>query len=150
MMQGTTATTGSRAALPALLLLLLLCCGPAAGLAEVVVIANPDVPGGEIDAGQIERIYLGKLSRWSDGTDITPVMLKSGAVHEEFVNDYLERPVHRFVTYWRQMVFTGKGVPPRSFSSEEDLRDFVAVTPGSVGYVSPDTSRAGVKVLAVE
>jgi hypothetical protein len=48
------------------------------------------------------------------------------------------------------MVFTGKGIPPKSFDTEAELVDFVKTTPGAVGYVSPRTDVTGVKILAVD
>ena len=78
------------------------------------------------------------------------VMPKDGTVHDRFIEDYLDRSVQRFATYWRQMVFTGKGVPPRSFASEADLVSFVASTPGTVGFASASVDTSGVKVLPVE
>ncbi|MCP4571641.1 MAG: hypothetical protein GY838_04760 [bacterium] len=123
---------------------------PAQALAELVIIAHADVPVGELEQSDLERIYLGKTSRWPDGTRIMPAMLKAGDTQEEFVEDYLDRPLHRFATYWRQMVFTGKGVPPRSFVSETTLVDFVTATPGALGFVTSRTEAAGVKVLRID
>jgi hypothetical protein len=48
------------------------------------------------------------------------------------------------------MVFTGKGIPPKSFASETDLVDFVASTPGSVGFVSSSANVSSVKKLELE
>ena len=120
-----------------------------AGAAELVIIANPDLPGPSLDVKGLQRIYMGKLTRWSNDEAIVPAMLKTGPVHDAFVESYLERSMHRFVTYWRQMVFTGKGMPPRSFASEKELIAFVAITPGSVGYASAEADTQDVKVLSV-
>ncbi len=117
--------------------------------AELVIIGNPDLPGPRLDAKDLERIYLGKQTRWENDEAIIPVMLKKGPVHDAFVEDFLGRSVHRFVTYWRQMVFTGKGIPPRGFANEQELVTFVAETPGALGYISAETAVAGVKVLLV-
>ncbi len=129
-------------------LILLVCAGAATG-EELVIIANPDLPGSSLDAKGLQRIYMGKQTRWSNDEAIVPVMLKAGPVHEAFVEAYLDRSPHRFVTYWRQMIFTGKGTPPRSFASEEELVAFVAATPGSVGYASATTDMQSVKILPV-
>ncbi len=120
-----------------------------AGAAEVVIIGNPSLPGPNLEAKDLVRIYLGKQTRWDDNKAIVPVMLKASPVHEDFVETYLGRSPHRFVTYWRQMVFTGKGTPPRSFASEEELIAYVAATPGAVGYASATTDVRDVKVLPV-
>jgi len=123
--------------------------GVQAASGEIVVIANPDVTLDDIAPKFLERIYLGKRTRWDDDRTIVPVMLKAGPTHEEFVETYLERSVHRFVTYWRQLVFTGKGVPPKSFGDEQALVAYVAGTAGAIGYVSEGNVAAGVKILRV-
>ena len=115
----------------------------------ILIIAHNSVTSDEIKAIDLERIYLGKRTRWQDDSTVVPAMLKGGDLHEEFVMTYLDRTPSRFVTYWRQAVFTGKGVPPRSFADEAALREFVARTPGAVGYLRATGSVAGVKVLQV-
>ncbi len=117
---------------------------------DLVIIANPNLADNSIGQRDLQRIYLGKQTLWKDDTSIVPVMLKSGPLHDEFIEGYIDRSVPRFVTYWRQMVFTGKGVPPKSFASESELVDFVARTPGSVGYVSSATNVSSVKKLGLE
>ena len=117
---------------------------------ELVVIANPGVSLESIATKDLQRIYLGKKTLWPDGSSIVTVMPKDGTVHDRFIEDYLDRSVQRFATYWRQMVFTGKGVPPRSFATEADLVAFVAATPGTVGFASDVADTSGVKVLPVE
>ncbi|MEN8006297.1 MAG: hypothetical protein ABFS42_04745 [Candidatus Krumholzibacteriota bacterium] len=117
---------------------------------DLVIIANSGLYEDAIGQKDLQRIFLGKKTRWDDKSSIVPVMLKSGPLHDRFIEGYLERSVQRFVTYWRQMVFTGKGVPPRNFVSETALVDFVAATPGSVGFVSAATNVSGVKILALD
>lgn len=132
--------------------LLLVSAAPARARGELVIIAHPAVAADRLERRELERIYLGKTSRWADGVAVAPAMLKEGPVHAEFVADCLDRPVHRFVTYWRQMVFTGKGVPPAGFDREQELVAYVAATPGAVGYARPGTAAAaaGVKILPLE
>ncbi len=127
---------------------------PGVGLAapdgELLIIANPEIDSNSIEHRDLQRIYLGKKTQWQDDTTIVPVMLKSGPIHEGFIEDFLDRSVQRFATYWRQMVFTGKGVPPRSFEDESELVDFVARTPGSLGFASTSADVGGVKILTLD
>ncbi len=129
------------------LLLFLLAAAPS--MSGVVLVAHPDNSEGVLDHDEIRRIYLGKKTHWSDDTPIVPVILKSGDTHEEFLDEYLDRTAHRFVSYWRQMVFTGKGIPPKSFTDEAQLIIFVAATPGSVGYVSESSLVPEVQTLTI-
>jgi ABC-type phosphate transport system substrate-binding protein len=132
---------------------LALCLGGTVAFAAddgLVVIANPGISLESIESKDLQRIYLGKKTMWEDGTSIVTVMTKNGSVHDRFIEDFLDRSVQRFATYWRQMVFTGKGVPPRSFVQEADLVSFVASTPGSLGFASVGADMSGVKVITVE
>lgn len=135
-------------------LLLVICLAAASAIANdharVKMIAHPDVPDVTCSEKNAQRIFLGKKTRWEGGVRIVPVMLSEGDVHEEFVEDLLDRSVAKFEIYWKQAVFTGKGIPPRTFDSESALMTYVAETPGAVGYVSRDVSLHGVKELVCQ
>lgn len=138
----------SRSVAIAVLVVLLLGFAPLR--AGVLVVAHPGVPQTELDEQTLQRIFLGKKTRWNGDLDVVPVMLKGGLAHQEFVEGLLDRTVARFVTFWKQAMFTGRGLPPRSFATETELLFFVAQTPGAVGYVSEGTDTPGVKVIAVD
>ena len=139
----------ARIILGVLLLPLLLAAVPASadGHQRVKLIAHPDVPDVECSEKNAQRIYLGKKTRWEGGLRIVPVMLRDGDVHEAFVEELLGRSVAKFEIYWKQAVFTGKGIPPQSFDDEGELMAYVAATPGAVGYVSRGARLRGVKEL---
>lgn len=104
--------------------------------ADVIIIANNSVTEKKLERESLERIYLGKKSQWSDGSKVVPVVLKTGTVHSSFLKRYLDRDASQFSTYWKQVVFTGRGVPPKSFPNETNLVKYVNETPGAIGYVS--------------
>ena len=116
---------------------------------DVVVIANMSVSANEIDSKTIQRIFYGKKSRWADDTKIVPVMLQSGETHTEFVENILKKSVTKFITYWKQALFTGKGIPPKSFDEESDLVRYVSETPGAIGFVSSSADLKDVKQISV-
>ncbi len=131
------------------LLTLFMAVGPAIADEDhpVKLIVHPDVPDNVCSEKSAERIYLGKKMRWQGGVTIVPVMLRDGDVHKVFVEGLLDRSVAKFEIYWKQAVFTGKGIPPKAFNSERELMEYVAITPGAVGYVSSDTPLRDVKEL---
>ena len=45
----------------------------AAQVSEIKIVANTSVPGGVISRQTLAAIFLGGLSRWSDGKAIVPV-----------------------------------------------------------------------------
>jgi hypothetical protein len=112
--------------------------------AEPVVIVSSSVSDA-VNADMVQKIYLGKKSKWEDGSSITPVALQQGTVHDAFLEKFIKKTSSQFETYWKQMIFSGKGVPPKAFATEAELYDFVNKTPGAVGYVDSATPHEGVK-----
>ena len=79
-------------------------------------------------------------------------MLKSGPVRDRFIENVLRETDHKFITYWKQMVFTGRGIPPKSFVGEKEILKFIAETPGAIGYISelPDSMSDVVKLISIK
>ncbi len=118
--------------------------------ADILLIANNSVTEADISKGDIKRIFLGKKRMWTDQQKISPVTLINGPVHEGFVSAFINKTPITFSTFWKRVIVTGTGIPPKSFKSETDLVKYVSATKGAVGYISADTSHKGVKVLSVK
>ncbi len=78
-----------------------------------------------------------------------PVTLKGGAVHEVFLTKHLGESPDEFRAQWRKAVFTGQGSMPKAFDSESSLIEYVATTPGALGYVSRVSATDNVKLITV-
>lgn len=122
----------------------------AARAADVKVIANLSVRTSEISAEDIRGVFLATKVSLSDGSHVEPVLLKSGPIHEAFVKLYLGKTDSALETYYRSLVFTGKGLMPIALPSESAVVAYVAKTKGAVGYVSAAAGAAGVKTLEVK
>jgi hypothetical protein len=66
------------------------------------------------------------------------------------LKEYLGKTDAALSTYYRSLVFTGKGAIPKTFSSDAEVVSYVAKTKGAVGYVAASTPSAGVKELEVK
>jgi hypothetical protein len=119
----------------------------AAGAHDVVLVANKGVKISEITNADLRAIFLGTKTRFSDGSHAVPVTLKGGPVHEVFLRNYVGEDPEEFRSQWRKVVFTGEGAMPKAFDSESSLIEYVADTPGAVGYVSRISSQGGVRIL---
>jgi ABC-type phosphate transport system substrate-binding protein len=131
------------------LLLGLTLAGAAARGQEVMVVANTGVSASQISSTELRDIFTGVRSRFGDGTRAVPVILKGGPAHEVFLSHHLGENPDEFRTRWRKAVFTGQGAMPKEFNSERALLEYVAATPGAIGYVSRVTADIPVKVLTV-
>jgi hypothetical protein len=115
---------------------------------DVVLVANKSVHISEIPNADLRAIFMGTRTRFADGSHAVPVTLKGGPVHEVFLRNHVGENPEEFRAEWRKVVFTGQGAMPKAFDSESALIEYVAATPGAVGYVSRVSSQIGVKVLA--
>ncbi len=78
-----------------------------------------------------------------------PVLLKDGAVHEEMLALYVGRTDLALRATWRSLLFSGQANIPKTLSSETAMVEYVAHTPGAIGYIAASTPHEGVKVLKV-
>jgi ABC-type phosphate transport system substrate-binding protein len=103
-----------------------------------------------INTDDLKRVFLATKSSLADGSHVEPVLEKSGAAHETFLKEYLGKTDAALTTYYRSLVFTGKGSIPKSFGSDAEVVAYVAKTKGAVGYVSAGTPLSGVKEVEVK
>lgn len=117
---------------------------------DVVLVTNKSVKISEIRSADLRAIYMGEKTRFADGSHVVPVTLKGGPAHEVFLRNHLGQNPEEFRAQWRKAVFTGHGAMPKTFDSELTLLDYVAATPGAIGYVSRiSTQDDNVKSLLV-
>ena len=120
----------------------------AARAQDVVLVANKGVQISEITDADLRAIFMGTRTRFADGSHAVPVTLKGGAAHEVFLKNHVGEGTEEFRSRWRKLVFTGQGAMPKAFDSESALIEYVAATPGAVGYVSRISSQDRVKSIA--
>jgi TonB family protein len=122
---------------------------PNALASQVKVIANWSVRADTVSAMDLKRVFLEERNSLADGTHVEPVLGKDGPVHEAFLQRYLEISQDDLQTYYRALVFTGRGSMPKELGSDAEVVAYVARTRGAIGYVSSEASLEGVKTLAI-
>jgi TonB family protein len=122
--------------------------GASAFAGDVKVIANPSVKADSISTRELKSLYLEEKSSFN-GAHIEPVIEKHGPAHEAFLRDYLGQTDDELQKYYQTLVFTGKGLMPKTVSSDAEVVAYVAKTRGAIGYVGSGASMEGVKTLAI-
>ena len=118
--------------------------------ADIKVIANSSVGASSVSSDELKGVFLATKSSLSDGSHVEPVLLKSGAVHDAFLKDYVGKSDSALETYYRSLVFTGKGSMPKAFATDAEVVTYVEKTKGAIGYVGSATATANAKVLEVK
>ncbi|MFT3836903.1 MAG: hypothetical protein QM723_07895 [Myxococcaceae bacterium] len=114
------------------------------------VIVNSGNPLASIDREKLSRIFLKKQSHWDSGEAANPVDQADGAAREAFSRTVLDKTPGAVKSYWQQLIFSGRDVPPPQKQSDLEVVEFVKNHPGAVGYVSASAPADGVKILKVE
>ena len=116
-----------------------------------VVIVNPANPGSSFDRKFLADAFLKKVTRWPGGDVIRPVDLPADSwTRARFSDDVLNRSVAAVKSYWQQIIFSGRDVPPPELANDGEVLKFVAQNPWAVGYVSGTAVLDGVKPIRVE
>jgi len=113
------------------------------------VIANASVKSSDISTEDLKNVFLSTKNALPDGSQVEPVLAKTGPAHEAFLKE-LGKTDAALSTYYRSLVFTGKGSMPKICGSDAEVVEYVAKTKGAIGYVSDAASVAGVKTLLVK
>ena len=122
----------------------------AAQAADIKVIANSSVGATSVSSDELKGVFLATKSSLSDGSHVEPVLLKGGPAHEAFLKDYVGKSDSALETYYRSLVFTGKGSMPKSFATDAEVVAYVEKTKGAIGYVGAAAGTASAKVLDVK
>jgi hypothetical protein len=123
---------------------------PAVAAGNYKVVGHAATTPDSASAKDLSRIFLKQKSSWPGGQKADPVDQKRDAtVRREFSDGVLGKPVSMVESHWQAQVFSGKGTPPKTLASDQEVINFVRSHPGGVGYVTASASTEGVKVIRV-
>jgi hypothetical protein len=115
-----------------------------------VLVVHPANPAREVDRSFVAQAFLKKVTHWPSGVPIQPVDLdQKSPVRRRWSNEVLNRSVDAVKSYWQQMIFSGRSLPPPEVNNDEQVLDFVVHRVGSIGYVSADANLHGAHVLTL-
>ena len=121
-----------------------------AAAAAPALIGHKNLAAEKLDAATAKAVFLGKKVSWEGGGRVVLAILKSGAVADEFLQKAADMNASAFSNHWRRLAMTGGGTAPKFFEKEEDLRKFVAETPGAIGFVDAGNADASVATLTLQ
>lgn len=135
-----------------LLTVFLITVTPAAMAAGFQVIVHADNPATSISTQTAQDFFMGKVKRWSDGTNVVPVdQLEKSPVRVEFSQTVLKKKVEAVKSYWLTMIFSGRGTPPVELKSDAAVYEAVRKERGAIGYVTSDAPLGpGVRAITVK
>ncbi len=116
--------------------------------AEIAVVVNPSSSMSSISQDNVQRIFLGKTTRFEDGSVSKPINQNDGnPIRADFISKVLDKTEGQYRAYWSQLVFTGKGAPPKDSGGDAEIKAMVAKEPGTIGYINAEAVDETVKVV---
>ncbi|WP_331346156.1 phosphate ABC transporter substrate-binding protein [Cellvibrio sp. UBA7661] len=116
--------------------------------AEVAVIVHPSAGFDSLTEDDIARVFLGKSKSFPGGAQAVPINQNEGsAARDKFNESVCKKNASQYKAYWSQLVFTGKGTPPKDAGDDAAVKALVAANPNMIGYVDASAVDASVKVV---
>jgi len=116
--------------------------------AEVSVIVHPSSPVGSLTEDDISRLFLGKGKNFPDGSQAVPINQDEGSTARDKFNDAIcKKNASQYKAYWSQLVFTGKGTPPKDAGDDAAVKALISANPSMIGYIDSGSVDGSVKVV---
>ncbi|MFO0746698.1 MAG: hypothetical protein U1F43_13655 [Myxococcota bacterium] len=123
---------------------------PSPASASYRVIVHPSAAVQSLDRRFLADVFLKKTTRWSGGDAIQPVDLQPAArTRARFSEDVVGRSVPSVKSYWQQIIFSGRGLPPPELPDDDAVVGYVLSHAGAIGYVSGSCDVGAARVVTV-
>ena len=116
---------------------------------EVVAVVSARSPVAGLSAAQVADIFLGKATRFPNGSQAVPIdQTEESAVRERFYAQYTGKSPAQVKAHWAKIIFTGRGQPPRQAGTSAEAKKLIAENPNAIGYIDASQLDSSVRILA--
>jgi ABC-type phosphate transport system substrate-binding protein len=123
----------------------------AATAQDVVAVVSAKSPLTGLTASQIADIFLGKTSRFPDGSQAVPIDLNEDSPERErFYAQFTGKSPAQVKAHWSKIIFTGRGQPPRQAMNASEVKKLIAENPNAIGYIENSAVDRSVRVLSLK
>jgi ABC-type phosphate transport system substrate-binding protein len=139
----------NRIGLTVIALMLSLHAGVAA--AQMVAVVSTKNPVTTMSKNQVLDIFLGKTSRFPDGSLAVPIdQVEGSAERDEFYAKVADKSPAQIKAHWSKIIFTGRGRPPEEVANSIEVKKWLIKDPRAIGYIDKAMVDASVRVLLAE
>lgn len=119
--------------------------------ADVVVVVSAKNPATELSKSQVADIFLGKKSRFPDGSPAVPVdQVEDSIARNAFYARFAGKSPAQLKAYWSKIIFTGRGQPPKEVADSAEVKKLIVDNPNAIGYIEQGMVDGSVKVLLAQ
>jgi ABC-type phosphate transport system substrate-binding protein len=119
-------------------------------LADEVAVVSAKSTVTTLSATQVADIFLGKSTRFPDGSPAVPVDQSEGTLaRDEFYTRIAGRSPAQMKAYWSKIIFTGRGQPPKAVPGSSEAKKLIAANANTIGYLEPKLVDDTLRVVTV-
>lgn len=119
--------------------------------ADVVAVVSAENPATVLSKNQVMDIFLGKTSRFPDGSQAVPVdQVEGAAARDAFYTRFAGKSPAQLKAHWSKIIFTGRGQPPREVANSGEVRKFIVDNPNAIGYIEQDMVNGSVRAVLTQ
>jgi len=120
----------------------------ATATADVVAIVSSKCAITTLNRSQMADIFLGRVSRFPDGSQAVPVdQAEDSKARETFYAALAGKSVAQMKAYWSKIIFTGRGQPPKAVTSNAEMKQWIVENPRAIGYIDQEWVDDSVRVV---
>jgi ABC-type phosphate transport system substrate-binding protein len=128
---------------------LVLCAGSV--MAEIVAVVSTKNPLSALSKSQVADIFLGKASRFPDGSPAVPLdQVEGTSARDDFYLDFAGKSPAQLKAHWSKIIFTGRGQPPKEVLNGVEAKKRIAGNPNAIAYIEQNQVDDTVKVLIAQ
>ncbi|WP_296804873.1 hypothetical protein [Thiocapsa sp.] len=114
------------------------------------LIAHRDAGVESLTRNEARLFFTMRLKNWPNGTLVKVFVLPdNNALHNRFSNEILGLYPYQLRRVWDRQIFSGTGQAPTTVSSEQEMLDRIATTPGAIGYADGPIDDSSIRLLEV-
>jgi ABC-type phosphate transport system substrate-binding protein len=116
--------------------------------ADVVAVVSSKSQITTLSKNQIIDIFLGKRTRFPDGSSAIPIDQAEGSVARvEFYTRVADMSAAQVKAFWARIIFTGRGQPPRTVATSLEAKRLVVEDTNAITYIDQDLVDSSVRVV---
>jgi ABC-type phosphate transport system substrate-binding protein len=116
--------------------------------ADVVAVVSSTSTITSLSNAQVTDIFLGKVSRFPNGTLAVPIdQVEGSKARDEFYATFASKSPAQVKSLWAKIIFTGRGQPPKAVLSSIEVKKLLAANPQAISYIERSAVDSTVKVL---
>jgi ABC-type phosphate transport system substrate-binding protein len=116
--------------------------------ADVVPVVSSRSAITTLSKSQIVDIFLGRRTRFPDGTVAVPIDQTEGsAVRDQFYSSIADMSAAQLKAFWSKIIFTGRGQPPLAVPTSLEAKKALAANPSAISYIDSSQVDDGVRVV---